>query len=476
MDSIPKAVAEALPKVVSTGIGWALAAMTLVEGLRTLKKEGVGKLVGRDAVRKVRVFCWGLMIFFVIQGLRAADGQQVMFVAFAAIDAVYLLAEGGLAFWLYWFRRRHTLLSAAYRRSCREIIHKRQRLEKEPKSDFGGFDAKSDRNDRIELWSTAQSLHAIASINSSATAAAVLRALTYYEAKLPVEDTYWRPGKGVLVTPASWVLLSLAAVARGPNYKAALEVHPTRISDWLNVGAKRLVALRTGDGAWTPAGSHDALDGRTLPTIVSLWALAEVVAVRDKASLQEDTLSEIAVALRDGCTFLLTSLQNEQDEKYWDANPKRPWRKKCSALTLFTFAALLSLVDTLSEEGPIGMQDQVTKLRGWAKKERDAIMRHIDHCLHRGLDDNEADAPWDNLVKDETEASLKDFPVTYFDWPTSALFALQQCKKVDMYDHADAVREQRLTTQLTNAEDQLERQYTFRLAMILISSQPTSGS
>jgi hypothetical protein len=72
-------------------------------------------------------------------------------------------------------------------------------------------------------------------------------------------------------------------------------------------------------------------------------------------------------------------------------------------------------------------------------------------------------------VSDQTGNSV-EVSISYFDWPTSALFALRMSKAAELYNYADALREQTLANMLVETEKSQDLSYSFRLAMTLIAA------
>jgi hypothetical protein len=160
---------------------------------------------------------------------------------------------------------------------------------------------------------------------------------------------------------------------------------------------------------------------------------------------------------------------DEGRDGFWDPNPRRGWRQRSSSLTLFTYAILLRLEAALREFDGQQLHTETKALTQWLDARRKRITCHIDHCLHRDLDDHESDGPWDHVVTDRAGLECPT-DITYFDWPTSALLALRLSRATKRYDHSDALREQHLNSRLSGRADQFHRWYSFRLSMVVIAA------
>lgn len=315
-------------------------------------------------------------------------------------------------------------------------------------------------------------VHALVSaVNTVDMAGVVERAIQFYRVELAKPTSLWSGAKNALITPSSWILLSLAEFARSAHWSNLKDDEKKEVRAWIKQGVTILLGLQTTAGGWTPLGSKKQLDLRTLPTVTVLWSLAAVLRARSAVELSEDETKACVTAVGRGWDFLMESSTELAGDRWWDPNPHRGWRQKCVGLTLLTYGVLFVVSEALSEvtRGNDTARPGTDRLQQWLKNQHNAIMRQLDHCLHRDLEDMEADGPWDHIVSDQ-DGTSREIPITYFDWPTSALFALRLSKSAKCYDYSDAAREQVLSNLLANAAKSQEHAYSFRLAMILIAS------
>lgn len=462
---VPKIVEEFLPANWYIALSSAIAVAVVLDSVLTITRGGVGSLLETRHVRRVRTFFVALIGILALETLAGSPAKAGLtpWIPVAIVGVVYGASEGGFRIWLRSLRRRDTLLPVDYLRSCVNVLRGRQ-------TDDGGFRVKGGVDARSELWTSAQVIHGLVGAVDRVDMAGVTdRSLDYLREELKRAGTLWTAARDPLIVSSAWTLLAMTTVATSKHWENIGSAHKEEVREWIREGVLQLANAQTGSGAWTSLGSQRDTDIRSLPTVVALWAIAGVIAARSQAEISEDLVRAGARSLDRGWRFLRDHCEGSEREMWWDPNPQREWRQRSSALTLLTYGVLLAAAKILEDTPDDPVRQIGATIREWSVPKHDPMMRNVDHCLHRGLEDNEADDPWDHLVQDR-DGRAREVPITYFDWPTSALFALRLCKVANLYDISDATRERELTNALIRAPKSLDQAYSFRLAMILIST------
>ncbi|MDP1624270.1 MAG: hypothetical protein Q8L64_00720 [bacterium] len=371
----------------------------------------------------------------------------------------YLAFEAGLYLLRYYIRRK-TVLPAGYVQACYSAIIQCQ------DSDGGGIKVKNEIHAPVQLWTTAQSLYGlIKTINDVQLIPHIRKIIHYYERALVEEPTIWSTSKSPNIVVSGWALISMIEFYSTKSYREIFESEAVNIHKWIVDGLNSIVLLQLHNGGWATMGNEEA-DLRIFPTSVSVWALSIAVRDRESLNLNQEQVADLYKAILQGVNNLKISYNKELG--VWDSNPNRNWVQKNNALTLLTYGILMKVEQIVVKYGnSYESQKLLNELTPWLNSQYEQIMGHVDHCLGRDINDNEADAPFDDLMSTPEGSKA---PVTYYDWIYCAYLALRASRLSKRSTIRDAVREKQIIDVLVKHREWLPNWYTYKTALILIAS------
>lgn len=325
----------------------------------------------------------------------------------------------------------------------------------------GGFRVHLSNNANVELWTTAQVLHGL--LGNYDTAKMVqysTEAINFYDGLTNKNEVLWSNNwktKNILLVPNFWAIISMCKIISKNTYETILPngMHAKTINN-VTRGVVSILELQQPTGGW---GSHSKNSVyRYFPTTMAIWALSEALRINDFLRLESAQRGKIETAI-DSAVQLLIQDYNK-DLALWPNVPGRNPKRNTVSLSLFSFAVLSIVQKThyysLKQEG---------QLKDFLKSIHEDMMKHVDYCLGKDIEDIETDEPYDNETIDSNGVTS----IMFYDWLPVAMLAIYASKLNGTYkDFYDSIREKRIRDITIQHVDEMNDWYSYRLAVMLI--------
>jgi hypothetical protein len=452
MENVINVLTNLLPSEYSIAIIFCVIALFCVK--LYFHNDLLSMIIEKESIVKIRVV---IITFALVLCVITSVNEKTIFTKYWLFLIIPFIYEGGL-----FVLKSHIIRSINKDRNeyCNNLcnqIHSRY-------DSSSGLFYIYPNSQTPKLWAASQTIYGLIGINNSQTTTDYKKFITYCNGqKNTIKDYIFKKnntGHFKLISNL-WTILALIKIItvipkedlEDKNYKMACTMITQGLSSILN--------LKLSNNGWAPSSDKEQpTDYRLHPTIISLWLLSEILLNTEKLNISETNKNKIINILNQSIYNIIENYNKKQGG--WSNAPYEEAGKNIgnNSLSLYVFSILIIIKNNLHTI-EFSNKENLSK---FLIEKHNLMMKKVDNCLLRGVEDNETDGPYDNAVNFKSET----LSVTFYDWLPMVILAINTSKLNGIYGKSDSFREKRLYTILNNHKDDMKNWYTYRLALMLI--------